>query len=165
MIIQTQRLILRPIFLNQDAPFFLDLMNSPKYKENISDRGITTIRETKVLLKQRFLSDDKKVFVIVDGRTKEVYGSCGLYTREGLRYMDLGYAIHPNFYRRGIAFEASKALIHLAKYDLKQVGLDAITALHNQASQNLLEKLSFRKLGLIKIPEYQEQVLHFQLIF
>lgn len=62
--------------------------------------------------------------------------------------MEIGYAISPEFHRRGYAYEALAAILHLFQQGLM---LDMVTAgiiPENTASHGLLKKLGFRSEGI-----------------
>ncbi|MCV6600440.1 MAG: GNAT family N-acetyltransferase [Cohaesibacter sp.] len=75
-------------------------------------------------------------------------GFCGLLKREDV---DIGYAIHSRYWRRGYAFEACQMVLSHAVDDLKLKNVMAITSVENQASISLLLKLGFHG---------QDQMLH-----
>jgi RimJ/RimL family protein N-acetyltransferase len=49
---QTQRLNIRPI-TTEDAPFILELMNTPKWIRFIGDRNIKTVEEAITYIKEK----------------------------------------------------------------------------------------------------------------
>jgi len=62
--------------------------------------------------------------------------------------MEIGYAVRPDFQRRGYAYEALTAILHLFQQELM---LDMVTAgilPENTASHGLLKKLGFRSEGI-----------------
>ncbi|HJT79688.1 MAG TPA: hypothetical protein VJ719_00705, partial [Chthoniobacterales bacterium] len=53
--IQTERLILRPVDVERDAAFVLQMLNEPDYIENVADRGVRTLEAAKEYIRQKML--------------------------------------------------------------------------------------------------------------
>lgn len=160
LLLQSERLFLHPIH-NTDAEFVYRLVNSDGFKQYIGNRNINSIAEAKVYIDNRYIDDEKFVFVIKEKKTNVPIGTCGIYKRLGLDEHDLGYALLPQFYRKGYAYEASLRLLQYAKQDLNKQQLCAITALYNQASIQLLNKLQFQQKGIITLPNIEEELYLF----
>jgi RimJ/RimL family protein N-acetyltransferase len=77
----------------------------------------------------------------------------GLIKRDNLEHVDLGFAFLPEVNRHGFAYESSLPIIDFAKDSLKLSKLIAITDEHNLASQGLLEKLEFTRVGVVTVKE------------
>ena len=73
-------------------------------------------------------------------------GSCGLGRRPS-GGVELGYWVARNFWGRGIATEASRALLDIAR-TLRLPRLQASHFLDNPASGRVLEKLGFEPIGI-----------------
>src|SRR4029079_16724329 len=71
-------------------------------------------------------------------------GMCGILKRDGLPDPDIGFALIPDFWNKGLAFEAATAVLKDARERLKLDRILAITSLDNEASINLLERLGFK---------------------
>lgn len=74
-------------------------------------------------------------------------GGCGLHRRES-GAVELGYWIARPYWGRGLATEAAKAIIDIAR-TLRLPALEAGHFLDNPASGRVLEKLGFRPAGVI----------------
>ena len=70
-------------------------------------------------------------------------GVCGLLQRESLPDCDLGFALLPEFRRRGYAFEAASAVLQHGFTQCDKSRIAAIVSAQNSASIRLLEKLGF----------------------
>lgn len=162
----TERLRLVPTDL-VDAPFLLELMNSPKWLKYIGDRGISTIKDAEAYITNTMIAQRLKLgfatFTLVRKNDGVKVGTCGLYEREGLDEKDLGYALLPQFEGKGYALEAAKEICTLAKSSFCLTKLQAITTEANLASQHLLKKLSFVQTGTIRLPNDETQLLLFTL--
>lgn len=68
----------------------------------------------------------------------------------GMKRAEIGYEIHPDYWRSGITSEALQAVL---TYSFKELGLHrmgAVTFLENSASIGLLEKFGFQKEGILR---------------
>lgn len=81
-----------------------------------------------------------------------IVGGCGLFDREGLEGIDLGFAFLPQFEDLGYGYEASSELMRAAKEDFNITAIKAITDKENLASQKLLGKLGLSCTGTITLP-------------
>ncbi|WP_028411250.1 GNAT family N-acetyltransferase [Bacillus sp. 123MFChir2] len=70
---------------------------------------------------------------------------------------EIGYDIHPAFWRKGYASEAVKEVLAYGFQELDLFRIGAITYPENEASSYLLLKLGFQKEGLLRGYIYQNQ--------
>lgn len=68
---------------------------------------------------------------------------------------EIGYDIHPAFWRKGYASEAVKEVLAYGFQELDLFRIGAITYPENEASSHLLLKLGFQKEGLLRGYIYQ----------
>jgi [ribosomal protein S5]-alanine N-acetyltransferase len=73
---------------------------------------------------------------------------------------EIGYELHPNYWRNGYASEAIKEIIRFSFEDLALNRIGAVVFPDNQASLNLLEKLGFMKEGLLRDYLHQNNQFH-----
>lgn len=163
---ETSRLKLIPTNL-EDAEFILELMSTPKWHQYIGDRKVYNLKQaqeyiqTKMLplLHQRGFSN----YTIILKSTNEKIGSCGLYDREKLEGIDIGFALLPQFENKGYGYEAAQKILEAAEKTFHLDHLSAITTPSNISSQKLLKKL-----GLIEKQSLQwddETLLLFEINF
>ena len=163
---ETERLLLKPMS-KEDAPFLLDLLNSPKWIKYIGDRNVYTIKEAATYIKLKMTPQLKKLgfsnYTVIRKTDNAKVGSCGLYDREGLEGIDLGFAFLPQYEKNGYAFESANKLKDLAfnQFNLKYIS--AITTNENKDSQKLLEKLGLKYIKIINIPNDNEELLLYEL--
>ena len=159
---ETERLLLRPTGV-QDADFIRKLLNTPKWLEYIGDRQVTD--ETKAIgyIRSKMLPQLERLgygnYTVIRKDDGALIGSCGLYDREGLEGIDIGFAFLPEYEGQGYAFEASLRLLEAAKDNFKLERVVAITSPANRASQRLLEKLGMRQQGCIQLENDAEELL------
>lgn len=152
---ETERLFLKPTD-NDDAKFLLELLNTPKWLQFIGDRKVHTTKDAKNYIKNRITPQLEKLgfanYTVIRKNDNVKIGSCGLYDREGLEGIDIGFAFLPAFEKYGYAFESAQKIkeIGIQKFNIKKIS--AITVKENYASQILLEKLGLQFIKTIKIP-------------
>ncbi len=161
MSLETDRLIVRPITLD-DAPFILMLLNEPSFLRYIGDKQVRTVEDARqYILNGPVASYERHGFGLClmelrDSNTP--VGMCGILKREELPDPDIGFALLPDFCKKGLAFEAATAVLNDARERLKLNRILAITSLDNEASINLLERLGFRFEREIKLSADREPV-------
>ncbi|WP_020569674.1 GNAT family N-acetyltransferase [Neolewinella persica] len=158
----TERLTLRRATL-EDAPFFLELLNSKGWLDNIGDRGVYTLEDAKEYITDRILKSYEVpgcgpmlCCLKTDGT---IIGNTGVYDRPGLDLPDFGFAFLDQYQRQGYAHEASISNMAYAQKH-GHTELLAITLPINQPSIRLLEKLGFtREPELIRIEGDEEELM------
>lgn len=107
---ETERLNIRPVTI-EDAPFILELMNSPKWIQFIGDRHVKSIEAAENYIKENALTQLKTYGygnnVIIRKVDNTKIGTCGLYHREDRKDPDIGFAFLPSYKGQGYAFEAN----------------------------------------------------------
>lgn len=152
----TARLRLRPATL-EDAPFFLELLTSKGWLDNIGDRGVYTLADARKYITERILTSydtpgcGPMLCVLKSDGT--IIGNTGVYARPGLDTPDFGFAFLGEYHGQGYAFEASVSSMAYALAH-GHTELLAITLPTNEPSLGLLRKLGFvREPELIRLPE------------
>ncbi len=164
MIAETERLIISR-FSIKDAPFFLELVNSPQWIKYIGDRNIKTIAQAE----QRIINGHLKsyethgfgFYKVELKASKKTIGTCGLIKRDTLEDVDIGFAFLPDYEGKGYGYESSKAILKLAKEVFKLKKVIAITLPTNQPSIHLIEKLGLSFQKKVKPFENDEELLLF----
>lgn len=162
---ETERLIIRPMSLD-DAAFIYELYNSPKFIKYIGDRNIKTISDAQNYIENRFLPQFKKLgfgnylMVTKDGNQK--IGGVGIFEREGLDVVDIGFSLLEDFEGKGYAFEAAHKVksIGMDEFGLKKIS--AITTKDNFSSQKLIERLGLKFQKYVTIPEDDEELMYYE---
>ena len=160
----TQRLYIRPITTN-DAPFILELMNTPKWIQFIGDRNVRTVEDAEAYITEKALPQ-----ITVHGYGNNVIirksdnvklGTCGVYHRESIEIPDIGFAFLPTNEGKGYAFEATSKLVEIMKDNYGLTELSAYTLEENLSSRKLLERLGFELKGIGTLPTSDEELLHY----
>ena len=71
-------------------------------------------------------------------------GICGLVNRESIEDVDIGFAFLPEYWANGYAYESAKAVITYGKNVVGLKRIVAVTAVDNQNSIRLIEKIGLR---------------------
>jgi len=161
----TERLTIRPT-LEEDAQLIYELMNTPKFLEYVGDRKITSADIARDYIKTKILPQLQRLgfssYTLITRSTSEKIGTCGLYDREGLAGIDIGFALLPLFEGQGYGYESSLEVMQAAFEVFALEELKAITSTSNIASQRLLEKLGFENTGLTKLSDGSEELFLYQ---
>lgn len=162
----TKRLLLRPTD-ETDAAFLLELLNSPKWLTFIGDRQVYTLEDAQNYVREKIRPQLLRLgysnYTLLRRADGERLGCCGLYDREGLAGIDIGFALLPAFEGQGYAYEASERILRAAWEDFHLPELSAITTENNLSSQRLLTKLGLSSVGTIQLPGDEEAVLHYHM--
>ena len=165
---QTERLLLRPTG-PEDADFILKLLNTPKWLRFVGDRNVHNEDEARAYIEKRMLPQLEKLgysnYTIIRKSDGSKVGCCGLYDREGLEGVDIGFALLPENEKQGFALEASKEIMRAAREDFGISKIKGITSKEHYASQKLLEKLGMICSGTVVLPDEDEELLVFELKF
>lgn len=146
--IETERLILRA-WREEDLEDFYEYARVDGVGQMAGWLPHRSIAESKMIL--GFFMEEKKTFAIVLKETGKVIGSLGLEIRdmdlgipENLMGREIGYVINKDYWGRGLAPEAVKAVI---QYCFEVLSFDWLTCGHffrNHRSRRVVEKCGFQ---------------------
>jgi len=160
-VLETERLSLRRVTVD-DAQFILTLLNEPSFLRYIGDKQVRNLEDARqYILNGPVASWERNNFGLCLVELKESQtpiGMCGLVKREELPEPDIGFALLPDFWDKGFAFEAATAVLQDARERLRLDRVLAITSLDNDASINLLQRLGFNFERVIKLSPEKEQL-------
>jgi ribosomal-protein-alanine N-acetyltransferase len=166
-IIETERLIIKPTSI-EDAPFIFELFNSQKWIEFIGDRGVHSIKDAEEYIAIKIVPQIERLgfgnYTIIRKSDNTKIGSCGLYDRDGIEGIDIGFALLPNFEKMGYAFESVYKLKEVAFNEFKLNEIKGITLVKNIASQKLLKKIGLEFVDYIKLSHRKEKIMLFKII-
>ena len=165
-VFETERLLLKPTS-EEDAEFIFELMNTSKFLEYIGDRNVKTVASAMEYIKNKMLPQRKKLgysnYTLIKKSDNAKIGTCGLFDREGLEGIDIGFAFLPEYEKQGFAFESADKLKNIAFNEFGITTISAITSKDNIPSQNLLKKLGLKLTGTIKLPNEDKELLIFKI--
>lgn len=159
---ETERLLLKPT-LEEDAAFIFELLTMPKWIKYIGDRNIKTVEDAKDYIKIKMLPQLNKLgygnYTLILKEDNGKIGTCGLNDREGYDGVDIGFALLPEYEKKGYGYESANKLIQVAFNELGLTKINAITSKKNLSSQALLKKLGLQLNGTTKLPGEEEDSL------
>ena len=163
---ETERLLIKPTSVG-DAEFIYQLMNTPKFIKYIGDRNIKSIEAAKNYIRNKMLPQLNSLgysnYSLIRKSDDSKIGTCGLYDREGMDGIDIGFAFLPEYEGQGFAYEATNRLKEAAFEEFEIEEIKAITSKENISSQKLLEKLGLEMAGTIKLPNEEEELLLYKI--
>ncbi len=161
---ETERLIIRPT-TEIDASFIFELLNTPKWIKYIGDRNVKTIKDAEAYIKNKMTPQLEKLGfsnnTVIRKSDGVKIGTCGLFDREGIDGVDIGFSFLPQFEKMGYAFESTNKLKEVAINDFNISKISAITLKENLDSQNLLIKLGLQFEKIVKIPNDNVKLMLF----
>lgn len=163
-VFQTERLLLRPTS-TEDAAFILALLNTPKWLRFVGDRNVGTVDEARTYIEERMLpqlrSHGYSNYTMIRKADNAKVGCCGLYDREGLEGVDIGFALLPEFEKKGYAYEGAREIMRAAREVFNIQIVKGITSKDHIASQSLLKKLGMVCQDTVILPDEEEELLVF----
>ena len=103
---ETEILLIKPT-TEKDARLIFELFNTRKWIENIGDRNIKTVESAKAYILEKMKPQLERLgysnYTIIRKIDNVKIGTCGLYDREGLEGIDIGFAFLPEYEKKGYA--------------------------------------------------------------
>src|SRR5690554_1308512 len=156
--IKTERLILRKPKL-KDAKDIFEYSKTEFVGPIAGWLPHKDINETKSIIKQFIKSED--VWIIELKNEKKAIGTISLTTKSYLDLIndiyELGYAINHNYWRQGLASEATKAMIDYAFKDLRLKKLICAHDESNLASKKIILNNKFELFKIDDNPKYSSE--------
>lgn len=144
MMLETKRLLLRP-FMDADAEDLYEYAQDPRVGPIAGWPVHTGLENSREIIRTVFSVPN--VFAVVDKNSGKVIGSAGFvgggYPELPGPSDEIGYALSPAFWGRGLIPEAVNELL---RFGFQQLGLSVIWCNHydgNQKSKRVIEKCGF----------------------
>ena len=145
-IMETDRLLLRT-FVPDDLEVFYHLVSDPDVTRFTLDGGKSR-EEVKQGLEERVFGDYRKYgygrWATVLKATGRIIGFAGLKFLEDIGEVDLGYRFFKEYWGKGLATEAARALLAYGFDVLQLRRVIGIADVENKASIRVLEKVGFQ---------------------
>ena len=141
--ISTPRLILRH-FVETDLDALATLMANPDFMRFSS--GIFTREQTERFLLDRLIAPVRKglpsQFAVILRDENRLLGYCGFFCQlvDNVSEIEIGYRLHPDYWNRGLATEAARAVCDYAFSALKLERVISLIHPDNHASRRVAEK-------------------------
>jgi [ribosomal protein S5]-alanine N-acetyltransferase len=159
---ETPRLFIRRLS-SDDAAFLVQLLNEPSFLENIGDRGVRSLDDARgYVAKGPGASYEKYgfgLFHVALKESREPIGMSGLLKRDWLEDVDVGYALLPQYFGKGYAFESAQAVIEWGRREKGIQRVCGIVKPDNTGSIRVLEKLGLKFDRFVSSPEGLESRL------
>ncbi|MCX2452188.1 GNAT family N-acetyltransferase [Pedobacter sp. PLR] len=124
-----------------DAPFLLELVNTPGWKQFIGERNVHGLQDALVYTQKIIDNPDVTYFVVKLNTSKTRVGMLSLIKRDYLPDHDIGFAFLPAYNGKGYAYEAASALLKDPAILAAHSRILATSLTDNVRSIRLLEKL------------------------
>lgn len=151
MILQTERLILRPILLS-DAEDIFEYSKETDVGPNAGWKPHENIEETISIMNELFIGKTE-IFGIVLKEDGKMIGSIGFMEdlkRQNIKARMIGYSMSSNFWGKGIMTEAVKELL---RFGFENSNIEIISAYcypNNSRSKRVLLKCGFEYEGRLR---------------
>lgn len=155
-ILETSRLTLRAFDLD-DAPFILELLNTPNWLQYIGDKKVHSVEDAQNYLRngplKSYEDNGYGLWLVQLKACQTPIGMCGLINRVSLEHVDIGFALIPEHTSLGYGFEIAHATMNYAKEVLKLDTIIGITDPNNISSIKLLNKIGLQFEKTFRLPE------------
>jgi len=150
--LETPRLVLRKP-REDDLEDVLDIFSDPEVTRYWSGRpwtGLDEARDWLTRVRENHASGTALALVLQDRDSGRVIGTCTVFQIHYTRRGEIGYALDRTRWGRGLMHEALQALVRFAfqTMDLRRLEADIDPA--NTASRRSLERLGFKREGLMR---------------
>lgn len=148
-IIETERLILRPVML-EDAEASYSWNSDERVAKFMSYTCCTDISRTIDWIKSTYTDEKEWNWAFVLKSENKVIGTGSIGPNEEMKgYWGIGYNIHYDYWNNGYTTEAMKAILNFARKELGANKICADHAVDNPASGRVMEKcgLKFHHMG------------------
>ncbi|MBL3550018.1 RimJ/RimL family protein N-acetyltransferase [Chryseobacterium rhizosphaerae] len=162
---ETERLILRPMSL-EDKELIFELYNRPKFIQYIGDRNIKTLEDAEDYIRNRFIPQIERLgygnYLVMTKEGNNKIGGVGIFEREGLDVVDIGYSLLEEFEGKGYAYEAAQKVKSIGMEEFGLSKISAIISKDNVSSQKLIEKLGLKFQKHVTLPGEDEELNYYE---
>ena len=155
-VLETERLTLRRL-TTDDAAFIFRLVNEPSWLRFIGDKGVKTLHDAREYIRTGPIASYERfgfgLYLAELKGSRRPIGMCGFLKRDALEHPDIGFALLPEFWGQGYAYESAAAVMAFGKDVLGLDRILAVTNPDNYSSMRLLEKLGLRADGVVTLSD------------
>ena len=151
--LETKRLILRPVTMD-DAQDFFELDSNPKVHKYLGNKPVKTIEQSKEWIQdilEQYEQFELGRLAVVKKDTNEFLGWSGLKFERQLRkefnYYDLGYRFKEQHWGHGYATESALASLKYGFNDLNLEEIGAAADVNHEVSNYILQKVGLKPSG------------------
>jgi ribosomal-protein-alanine N-acetyltransferase len=166
--LETERLRLVEVKEAHVARFF-EIMSKDEVTQYYGMSSLKTVEEAKRIIDSFHTTFESKRGIrwgMELKETGEFVGTVGLNNlATWSKKAEIGYELHPAYWNKGITSEAVKEVLRYSFEVLDLYRMGAVTFPQNNASTHLLERLGFKKEGILRGYLYQNNQSHNAFIF
>lgn len=159
---------LRPI-VPDDAQSYLSLVTDPLWTRFIGETSLRTTAHAEAFITSKIQGHYKDfgygLWAVIEREQGSWAGVCGSLRRDWLEHPDLGFALLPDFRRRGFARSACELTLQWMRQNTDHRTLQAILTPDNEQSKSLLQVLGFLIVGDVTSPSSAQELLLMQIQF
>lgn len=143
-VLETERLILRPITLN-DAQACFSWNSDERVTKYMSYPTLTDINQTIDWIKSTLIEEKEYNWAFVLKEESKVIGTGGIGPSNKMPgYWGMGYNLHYNYWHKGYCTEAMKAIINFVHNELGINKICSSHAIDNPRSGRVMEKCGLK---------------------
>lgn len=150
----------------EDADLILELYNMPNFIKFIGDRNIKSLSDAENYIQAKFLPQFEKLgfgnYLIVLKEGNQKIGGVGIFEREGLDIVDIGFSVLERFEGKGYMFEAAEKVKSIGMNDFGLHKISAITTKDNFSSQKLIGKLGLKFQNYVTLLNEKEELMYYE---
>ncbi|MCM3745072.1 GNAT family N-acetyltransferase [Sporosarcina luteola] len=166
--LQTDRLHLVEVTMEHAQGIFENFSN-PAVLQYYGMDPMTELAQAEKLVehfRNSFLTSHSIRWAMIQKEDNRFAGTIGLNNlSKGMKRAEVGFEIHPDFWRTGMTSEALKSVLDYSFSELGLHRLGAVTFLDNVASINLLKKHGFVQEGILRSYLFQNGQSHDARVF
>lgn len=167
-ILITERLNLVQVSKKHSESYF-DIMSRDEVTKYYGMDSLKTIEDADLIIDSMhntFVNNKGMRWAILLQNTETFVGTVGLnnLNLQGKK-AEIGYELHPYYWNKGITTEAVKEVLRYSFEELQLFRMGAVTYPQNEPSIYLLQRLGFKKEGLLRGYLYQNQQNHAACVF
>ena len=140
----TERLIIQPLEM-EDHVFIRRLLNTDGWLQYIGNRNIGNESDAKAYIAQKLADESYYCSTFRLKETQEPVGIITFIYRSTQDFPDIGYAMLPEFEKKGYAYEAVKKYLDTIVAEKITDKVIAITLSSNNKSIHLLQRLGLQR--------------------
>lgn len=150
----------------EDRDFVFDLYNRPKFIQHIGNRNVNSVEDAEQYILNRFVPQIERLgygnYLLVTKDTNEKIGAVGIFEREGLDVVDIGYSLLEEFEGKGYAYEGAQKVKSIGMEEFGLSKISAIISKDNLSSQKLIEKLGLKFKKNVTLPGETEELNYYE---
>lgn len=151
------------------VPFIFDIFSNPEVVKYYGMNAFERMEQAEGIVqnfRQGYETKRSMRWGIVIKETAQFIGTIGLNNLNlGSKRAEIGFEIHPDYWRNGYTYEAAFPVLDYSFKELKLQRMGAVTFVDNVASQGLLEKIGFQHEGTLRNYLYQNNESYDGLLF